>query len=80
MEIFTAALALIALLVFLSHIFNIYEWFVAVGSVTIMIVSLGMLFNILSKKKDAEKEKLVEEIKQLETELGKKTKSEKKDK
>ncbi len=80
MEVFTAALALIALLVFLSHIFNIYEWFVAIGSVTIMIVSLGLLFNVLSKKKDAEKEKLVQEIKELETQLGKKVEAEETDK
>ncbi|MBA7500186.1 hypothetical protein ES705_08631 [subsurface metagenome] len=79
MEIVAAALSLIALLVFLSHIFNIFEWFIAVGSVTIMIVSLGMFFNILSKKRDAEKERLLEEIKELETQLGKKAKKEKED-
>ncbi|MCK4252244.1 hypothetical protein KAX97_12415 [candidate division WOR-3 bacterium] len=79
MEIVAAALSLIALLVFLSHIFNIFEWFIAVGSVTIMIVSLGMFFNILSKKRDAEKERLLEEIKELETQLGKKAKREKED-
>lgn len=79
MEIVAAALSLIALLVFLSHIFTIFEWFIAVGSVTSMIVSLGMFFNILSKKRDAEKERLLEEIKELETQLGKKAKKEKED-
>ena len=36
-----------------------------------MVISLGMLFNIISKKKDAEKEKLAERIQELETEIGK---------
>ena len=71
MEIFAIVLFLSGLFIFLSHLFNIIKGCIPVGSLIIMVISLGMLFNIISKKKDAEKEKLAERIQELETEIGK---------
>jgi uncharacterized membrane protein len=71
MEIFSIILFVLGLLIFIAQIFNVVRWIIPLGALIIMIVSLFMLFNILSKKKDAEKERLVERIQDLETRVSK---------
>ena len=74
MALATVVLIIIGLGIFLSHIFNIVKWFIPLGALINMVLALGMLFNIISKKKDAEKEKLTERLEELEAQLGKQNK------
>jgi cytochrome c-type biogenesis protein CcmH/NrfF len=71
MEIFSVILFIVGLLIFISDIFKVILWLIPIGSVAIMVISMGMLFNVLAKKKDAEKEKLTERIEELETQISK---------
>jgi 4-hydroxybenzoate polyprenyltransferase len=65
--------ALIVFLIGLSglifYLFNIFGWFAPWWGVIIMVMALGMLTRIWRKEKEAEKEKLVERIQELEAQL-----------
>jgi hypothetical protein len=69
-------MAMWALIVFLAglsglvfYLFNIFGWFAPWWGVIIMVMAFGMLTRIWKKEKEAEKEKLVERIQELEAQL-----------
>jgi hypothetical protein len=68
-----ASWALIVFLIGLSglvfYLFNIFGWFAPWWGVIIMIMAFGMLTRIWNKEREGEKEKLVERIQELESQL-----------
>ena len=69
-------MAMWALIVFLIglaglifYLFNIFGWFAPWWGVIIMVMAFGMLTRIWKIEKEAEKEKLVERIQELEAQL-----------
>lgn len=77
MAIWALVLFGLGVLSFLFHLFDVTGWFTLAWPIILMVVSLGMLTRISRKEKEAEKEKLVERIRELE-ELLKKGEGEKK--
>ena len=51
------------------YLFNIFGWFAPWWGIIIMIMAFGMLTRIWKKEKEGEKEKLVERIQELESQL-----------
>lgn len=53
------------------NLFDVFAWFTPWWGALLMILALGMLTRIWHKEKEGEKEKLVERIQELETQLTK---------
>jgi predicted membrane protein len=77
MAIWALILFFIGVMAFLFNLFHIFDWFTPIWAIILMVISLGMLTRVSRKEKEAEKEKLVERIQELEN-LLKKGESEKK--
>jgi predicted tellurium resistance membrane protein TerC len=71
MAIWALILFLMGVLAFIFNLVHIFEWFIPIWAIILMVVSLGMLTRISRKEKEAEKEKLVERIQELENLLKK---------
>jgi predicted tellurium resistance membrane protein TerC len=71
MAIWALVLFVLGVLSFLFNVLHIFEWFTPIWAIVLMVVSLGMLARISRKEKEAEKEKLVERIHELENLLKK---------
>jgi predicted membrane protein len=66
MAIWALILFFLGVLAFLFNLLHVFEWFTPIWAIILMVVSLGMLTRISHKEKEAEKEKLVERIHELE--------------
>jgi len=51
------------------HFFNIFSWFAPWWGIILMFMAFGMLTRIWNKEKEREKEKLVERIQELESQV-----------
>jgi cytochrome c-type biogenesis protein CcmH/NrfF len=71
MAIWSLILFVLGIMAFVFNLFHVFEWFTPVWAVILMVISLGMLTRIARKEKEAEKEKLVERIQELENLLKK---------
>jgi hypothetical protein len=71
MAIWALILFLMGVLAFLFNLLHVFEWFTPIWAIILMVLSLGMLTRISRKEKEAEKEKLVERIQELEKLLKK---------
>lgn len=78
MAIWSLILFLLGVLALLFYIFNIFEWFTPFWAIILMAIALGMLSRVAKKEKEAEKEKLVARIQELEAKLTKGEKEEQK--
>jgi predicted membrane protein len=71
MSIWALILFFMGVLAFLFNLLHVFEWFTPIWAIILMVLSLGMLTRISRKEKEAEKEKLVERIQELERLLKK---------
>ncbi len=71
MAIWALLIFLLGVLALLFNIFNIFEWFTPFWAIILMAIAFAMLTRIAYKEKEAEKEKLVEKIQELEAQLSK---------
>lgn len=71
MAIWSFVLFILGVLALVFHIFNIFEWFTPVWAIILMAIALAMLARVAQKEKEAEKEKLVNRIQELESHIGK---------
>ncbi|MCX7994215.1 MAG: hypothetical protein N3A65_00360 [candidate division WOR-3 bacterium] len=71
MALWAMVVFLLGVLALLFNLFNIFEWFTPFWAVILMAIAFAMLTRIAQKEKEAEKEKLVEKIMELEAKLSK---------
>lgn len=71
MSLWALSLFVLGVLALVFNLTNIFEWFTPIWAVILMGISLAMLTRIARKEKEAEKEKLVERIQELEALLKK---------
>lgn len=76
MALWALVLFLLGVLALLFSIFNVFDWFTPFWSIILMAIAFAMLTRIAKKEKEAEKEKLVEKIQELEAQLNKYDKKE----
>jgi len=69
MSYWAIVIFVLGLLALLFNLFGIFQWYVPVWSIILMLVAFAMLARIAAKERNGEKEALRKSIEDLETKL-----------